>query len=417
MTPRHNPGGWGLIPYWYLPFLIFIYLTPALLDEGEPLFAQPLVEDEEPAEKSPKELPRVHVTPSLYIAGLYNDNILLRSIRRESDYITRVRPGFSVALSQERVQWLNNLAVEFEFYREHPELSTFNRSQSFDTRLIVRPTPRWTFEFSDAFVHSLDPAERVELGLVFDRTEFYANTIWIKGAYRMTSRLTGEAEFIDRITEFTREELVNFRSDELKTSLVYRMTPVDTAAAQYRFRIFDFEDRGRTFANTVSGRVDHRFTDSLTAWGMIGLIFVYVADRPDGEEISKTDFLLGMGVDQAYSQTIAFHLDFLRDINVVGGVAGTFAVNTLTGTATAHLTQALDWINSFRASIQQSQLISRADLYTVGFKTDVQYKVTQWLRTFLSYEFFLQDYQDRLEVYNNRIFVGLTASQTYPRRP
>ncbi len=118
-------------------FILFFYLL--FLFELRPVAAQLSLESD-PISPSDPEPPRLRWTPSLEVTYEYDDNILLRAVNRVSDHITRVRPGLNLLVEQERVKWATDLRVEFAFYRNHPELSTWNRSQNIDTHLTLRPS-------------------------------------------------------------------------------------------------------------------------------------------------------------------------------------------------------------------------------------------------------------------------------------
>lgn len=424
MPPFRLLNGWGAI----LSVILLLIIT-----QTGPVAAQPLFDEEERTQKEP---PQFHFTPSLSVAELYDDNILLRSVRRESDLITRVRAGLIIAVDQARVRWLTDLGAEAEFYRDHPDLSTYDRSQSLDTRLTIRPDPRWTFEFGDTFVHSNDPVVRltpgttvtppaggvapggltppVDLGgeIILQRTEYYRNVLSLRGAYRLTPRLTVDLEGISRLTEFSDDRLIDSSSDELRGSLPYILTPVDTITPQYQYRNFYFRHRGYTEAHTAGLRMERRFTSTLTARASGGLILI--VDRG----AVRPDFLIGLGVDQSYSETIVFRADFTRDVAVVGGLAGAFATNIFSGSVTAHVTKAFDSIVAGSWAIQQARLSSQTNLDTLRFRLEEQFKLTAWFRMFLSYEFMKQNYHSGArDIYNNRIFAGVILSDTYPPRP
>ena len=437
MSPFRLLNGWGVA------LSVFLFLS--VLQAG-PAEAQPLFEERD---GTPKEPPQFHFTPSLFVAELYDDNILLRSVRRESDLITRVRPGLTMAVDQSRVRWLTDLNAEAEFYRDHPDLSTYNRSQSLDTRLTIRPDPRWTFEFGDAFVHSRDPSGRLTLGtigtvgtvgpgetppgagaggvvpgggtglpvdpggeLILQRTEYYRNILSLRGSYRLTPRLTAEVEGITRITQFKDDRLIDVSSDELRGSLPYLWSPRETVTPQYQYRNFSFKHRGHTEVHTVSLKGERRFTETLSGRAVGGLLMV--VDR----NTVRPDFLIGFGADQSYSETIVFRADFTRDVAVVGGLAGTFATNVLSGSMTAHVTKAFDSIVAASWAYQQGLLGNQSDLDTLRFRLEEQVKLTNWLRLFLSYEYMKQNYHSAArDIYNNRIFAGLIVSETFPPRP
>ncbi|HZR45844.1 MAG TPA: hypothetical protein VFA47_04015 [Candidatus Manganitrophaceae bacterium] len=432
LSPFRLLSGWGA--------LMSAALLLALLPAGR-VAAQPIFE----GERTPKEPPQFHFTPSLSVAELYNDNILLRSFLRESDLITRVRPGLIVSVDQARVKWLTDLNAEAEFYRKHTDLSTFNRSQTLDTHLTIRPDPRWTFDMGETFVHSNDPVARLTVGtfetplpgggglpsggtppagggtsppvntvgeLVLQRTEYYTNLLSLKGAYRLTQRLTGEVEGINRIINFKDPRFIDSSSNEVRGALPFILTPVDVVTPEYRYRNFLFEHRAYTEVHTASLRMQHRFTSTLTGRAAGGLILI--VDR--GTVLP--DFLAELGVEQTYSETITFRADYTRDVSVVGGLFGTFASNIFSGSMTAHASKTFDTIVAGSWALQQGLVANRNDLDTLRLYLEEQVKLTNWLKVFLSYEFMNQNYHsDTPDIYNNRIFFGVTVSDTYPSRP
>lgn len=443
LVPRPVDKEGGTSPFRFLKgwgATLSVVLLLAIVQAGR-ADAQPLFEE---GERTPKEPPQFHFTPSLFVASVYDDNILLRSVRRESDLITRVRPGLSIAVDQARVRWLTDVNFEAEFYRDHPDLSTYDRSQSLDTRLTLRPDPRWTFELGDTFIHSRDPVGRVTIGipppaagggtgigsgpgtaigtgtaadlggdLILRRSEYYRNVLSLRGAYRLTPRLTGELEGISRITEFKDPALIDVTADELRGALPYLFSSRDTVTPQYQYRNFYFRHRGHTEAHTASLRAERRFSETLT--GRISGGLLLIVDRGT----IRPDFLMGLGADQTYSETIVFHVDYTRDVAVVGGFAGTFATNVVSGSMTAHVTQAFDSIIAASWAYHQGLLANRSDLDTLRFRVEEQFKFTNWARVFLSYEFMKQNFHESAtpDIYNNRIFAGLIFSQTYPPRP
>lgn len=357
---------------------------------------------------SDPEPPRLRWTPSLEVTYEYDDNILLRALRRESDYITRVRPGLGLLVEQERVRWATDLRVEFAFYRDHPELSTWNRAQHVDTHLTLRPTGVWTFEFRDTFTRSIDPTE--QLDLLFRRTEYYSNALSLKAGYRFSPRLTIEGEAINRITQFKDPTLIDVVEDELRGGLTYRLTPVITLFPEYRYRNFYFENRGHTEAHTASIREEYRFTETLTGRATAGALVI--VDRGT----TRSDLLLSLGAEQRYGPTIVFRADYLRDVSVVGGLSGTFITNSISGSATYHVTQWFDSIVGVTWSLQQPVLSTRSDIDTLWLRIEEQVRITSWLRGVASYSYRRQNFHDEgiRDIYNHRFFIGLTAFTTYP---
>ncbi len=405
--------GWRLrgrlIFYAHAKFGLFLrlLLIHLLLLHARSAAAQLSLESE-PVRPSEPEPPRLRWTPSLDVTYEYDDNILLRSVLRESDFITRVRPGLGLLVDQEQVKWVTGFRAEFAFYRDHPELSTWNRSQNVDTRLTLRPSGVWTFEFGDSFVHSIDPTEQVDL--LFRRTEFYANTLDLKGIYRFSPRLTLNLEAINRITQFKDSALIDVSEDELGAGLSYRLTPLDTVSPEYRYRDFSFENRGHTEAHSVSLKEEHRFTETLTAHGMAGVIAI--VDRGT----TQSEPLLGLGVEQRYSAMAVFRADYLRDVSIVGGLSGTFITHSFSGSATFHVTQWFDSILGASWSLQQPILSSRSDLDTLWLRIEEQVRITSWLKGVANYSYRRQNFHAAgvRDIYDNRAFIGLTAFTTYP---
>jgi len=391
----------------WAPLVLQIVLLQLILFQVQPVAAQIALESE-PITPSAPESPRLHFTPSLEVTYEYDDNILLRAVNRISDHITRVRPGLSLLVEQERVRWVTDLKAEFAFYRNNPDLSTWNRSQHLDTRLTLRPSSIWTFEFADTFTHSNDPTE--QLDLLFRRTEYYANALSLKAGYRYTPRIMLEGEAINRITQFKDDTLIDVTEDELRGGITYRATPRVTVFPEYRYRNFNFENRGHTEAHTAGLREEYRFTETLTGRAMAGAIVI--VDRGTTE----SDLLLGLGAEQRYSPTVVFRGDFLRDISVVGGLSGTYITNSLSGVVTFHVTQWFDSIVGVTWSLQQPKLSSRSDIDTLWLRIEEQVRITSWLRGVASYSHRRQNFHDEgvRDIYDNRIFVGLTAFTTYP---
>lgn len=406
-------GAWGFFVRLVLSFsarfhfFLGLLLIHWVLLKAGPVAAQLSLESE-PVTPSDPEPPRLHFTPSLTAVYEYDDNILLRAVLRESDFITLVTPGFNLLVEQERVKWVTDLKVEFAFYRDHPELSTWDRYQNLSTLLTLRPSNVWTFEFGDVFTHSNDPTR--QLDLLLRRAEYYTNILDLKGSYRISPRLTLDAEAVDRITDFRDPLLVDVNEDDLGGGFSYRLTPLDTISAKYQYRNFEFENRGHTETHTVSGKEQHRFTETLTAEGTLGVIGI--VDR--GTTLNY--LLIGAGIEQRYSATAVFRADFLRDVSVVGGLSGTFITNTLSGSVTFHVTQRFDSILAGSWSLQQPVILTRSDIDTLGLRIEEQIRITSWLKGVANYSYFRQNFHDEgvRDIYNNRVFIGLTAYTTYP---
>lgn len=383
-----------------IPFFSFFLI------QADPAAARIALESE-PARPSEPEPPRLHMTPSLDVNYEYDDNIFLRTFRRDSDFISRVRPGFSFLVEQERVRWSSDVAIDFAFYKDHPDLSTFNRAQTVDTRLTIRPTGLWTFDFADNFVHSIYTTEAIDL--LFRRTEFFANTLSLRGAYRFSPRLTLEAEGINRATQFKDPTLIDVDENELRGAMTYLLTPLDKVTPEYRYRNFYFENRGTTEAHTAALRGEHRFTQTLTGRAMVGGLAI--VDRGT----VGSDLLFGLGAEQRYSAIVVFTADFLRDAAIVGGLSGAFITNTFSGAATFHVTQSFDSIVAGSWSLQQAFLSNRADVDTIGVRIEEQLKLTNWLKGIVGYTYRRQHFHDTSrDIYDNRVFIGLTAFTTYP---
>lgn len=411
----HSRGAWrlcGRLIFSRAALVLFLRLfsLPIFFLQADPVAAQLSLESD-PIPPSDPEPPRLRFTPSLEVTYEYDDNILLRAVNRISDHITRVRPGFNLLVEQERVQWVTDLKVEFAFYRNHPDLSTFDRAQNIDTHLTLRPSGVWTFEFRDTFTHSNDPTE--QLDLLFRRSEYYSNVLSLKAGYRLSPRLTMEGEAINRITQFKDPTLIDVTEDALRGGLVYRLTPVVTLFPEYRYRNFYFENRGHTEAHTVSLREEYRFTETLTGRAMVG--GVVIVDRGT----AQSELLLGLGAEQRYSPTVVFRADYLRDVSVVGGLSGTFISDTVSGSATYHVTQWFDSIFAATWTSQQPMLSTRSDIDTLWLRIEEQVDITSWLKGVASYSYRRQNFHEEgvRDIYDNRFFIGLTAYTTYPPAP
>ncbi|MBI3802500.1 MAG: outer membrane beta-barrel protein [Nitrospirae bacterium] len=399
----------ALFPLSGVSIFFSLFLFFSLLLQAAPAGAQLALESEPPRPSEP-EPPRFHLTPALDVDYEYDDNIFFRTFNRESDFITRVRPKFSFLVEQERVRWEADVRADFAFYQEHSDLSTWNRAQSLDTRLTLRPSGIWTFEFFDTFLHSIDPVE--QLNLLLRRTEYFTNTVSLKGAYRFSPRLTLEAEVSNRVTQFKDPNFIDVDENEVRGAMTYLLTPLDKVTPEYRYRNFYFENRGNTEVHTGALKVEHRFTQTLTGRGMAGLLAII--DR--GQE--QNDILLGLGAEQRYSAVVVFTADFLRDVSVVGGLSGVFITNTFSGSAIFHLTSWFDSIMGASWAFQQPLLSNRVNLDTIGVRVEEQVRLASWLRAVASYSYRRQNlHGSPRDIYDNRVFIGLTALTTYPDAP
>jgi hypothetical protein len=249
--------------------------------------------------------------------------------------------------------------------------------------------------------------------LILQRTEYYRNVLSLKGAYRLTPRLTAELEGVNRITQFKEKGLIDSSSNEIRGALPYLLTSRDTITPQYQYRDFYFENRAHTEVHAVSLSGMRRFTSTLTGRAMGGGLVIL--DR----NTAHPDFLLGFGADQSYSETIIFRADFTRDVALVGGLAGAFATNLVSGSMTAHVTKSFDSIVDGSWAYQKGLLGNTSSLDTLRLRLEEQAKITTWLRLFVSYEYMRQNYHKSRspDIYDNRIFVGLILSDTFPARP
>lgn len=402
-----RPGGRLIFSRAALVLFLRLFSLPLFFLQADPVAAQLSLESD-PIPPSDPEPPRLRFTPSLEVTYEYDDNILLRAVNRISDHITRVRPGLNLLVEQERVRWATDLKVEFAFYRDHPDLSTFDRAQNIDTHLTLRPSDVWTFEFRDIFTHSNDPTEQIDL--LFRRTEYYSNALSLRAGYRFSPRLTMEGEAINRITQFKDPALIDVTEDALRAGLLYRLTPVVTLFPEYRYRNFYFENRGHTEAHTLSLREEYRFTETLTGRAMAGALVI--VDRGT----AQSELLLGLGAEQRYSPTIVFRADYLRDVSVVGGLSGAFISNTVSGSATYHVTQWFDSIVALTGSLQQPMISNRSNIDTLWLRIEEQFRITSWLKGIASYSHRRQNFHEEgvRDIHDNRFFIGLTAYTTYP---
>lgn len=349
------------------------------------------------------------LSPSLTISEEYDDNILLSSTDRQSDFVTSVRPGLRLAIRENLWDVTMALSARGVYYVNRPELNSSTDNQNGSLRIEYRPTPRFTASVSDTVVRSLDPAEvDPETGIITGRFPSYRNTVTAALGYQIDPPTLINLSYSFRTfrTEAPLVPPATAEESDTHAAEVFvqrQFTPRTSGTFRYTFTRFQPEANPPRDSHFPRVGLVHDLSPTIRVSAGGGPLFV---ERSDG----STEITVGGGL--AYAQqftrgnlSVAYERS-VRAATVFGdGVTTDSITASVTFLATRAVTVNLD--SGARVS-KSTDGAGEFRVYTAGIRLD--YLLLEWLSVNAGYNYTNQD--DRtgpLDLYRNVVFLGLTA--------
>jgi hypothetical protein len=194
----------------------------------------------------------VVATPSLTIAEAYDDNIFSSPTQRESDYITRLGPGFEGGYRSPAFTFLGRGSIEGERFSDRPFLNTVRARDTLGVDFNYHPKPSLTLRVAGSHVDTLAPDEFTLLsGLSLGRQRAREE----QGKASLTTQ-SGARQTWDFGYGFTRDQLPGvFSADTHEASLTSttRLTSLDSGSLSYQFRWYVFDGRAQAVHIALAG--------------------------------------------------------------------------------------------------------------------------------------------------------------------
>ena len=100
-----------------------------------------------------------YLTPSLSLSEEYQSNIFGTSSDEESDFVTRIGPGFTIGYLSEPLTFSINYSIDAEIFAENSELNNFGDNQRTGLNFRYLPDRRWTLGLTGLFLQSEDSGQ------------------------------------------------------------------------------------------------------------------------------------------------------------------------------------------------------------------------------------------------------------------
>lgn len=185
---------------------------------------------------------RFHLSRSLSLVQVYDDNLFSTPAARRADYIWRLSPRLGVGHRSRRLTLAARYGLDAELFRRHPELNTAVASQDAALELGWAPARLLAASASASYAQAQAPGElNAVTGLQAGRVR--ARRLSASGSlsWRMGARTKATVE-----PSVTREEVAGGQGNDtqaVSVGIERRMGPIDRGRVSYDARRFAFGQR------------------------------------------------------------------------------------------------------------------------------------------------------------------------------
>lgn len=347
----------------------------------------------------------ITLSPSLTVSGEYDDNVLLSSTDRQSDFVTSVSPGLRLAIAEH--PWTMTLAGSLRgvYYASRPELNSSTDNRQGSLAIEFRPTPRFTASLTDTVVRSLDPGEvDPETGITLGRFPSTRNTVTPVLSYQLTPLTHISLQYAYGILRSNSPLAVDSDTHEAGLSVRREFTPRTSGTLRYTFSRFQVEGSPAGDAHLPRVGLIHALSSTIRVSAEAGPLLL---ERPDG----STEITVGgsLRYEQEF-RPARFAIAYDRSARVAGAIGEAVTTQSLTATITVSAIRDLTLgLESGIRATESADAVEDFLVYTAAFRLD--YRILRWLSVNAGYRYLRQD--DRagpLNLERNVVFVGLTAS-------
>jgi len=168
------------------------------------------------------------VTPSLSLAGEYNDNLDFESSGKTSDFIGHIVPAITVGMRRPNYQLSAGYNLDAELYAEHSDRNSLAKSQQLFVDYNYNWTPGVTFALSERFIFSRESNVVSNSGISVGFRDSWRNTLTPSLAFQLTQRtslsLTGSYTVL-RYEDKGDADVFDSDTYRLSSGLSYQFTP------------------------------------------------------------------------------------------------------------------------------------------------------------------------------------------------
>jgi hypothetical protein len=128
------------------------------------------------------------LTPSLSLAGEYNDNLDFASSGKTSDFIGHIVPGITLGMRRPSYQLSAGYNLDAELYAEHSDRNSLAKSQQLFVDYNYLWSPGVTFSLSERFIYSRESNVVSTSGISVGFRDSWRNTVTPGLAFQVTPR-------------------------------------------------------------------------------------------------------------------------------------------------------------------------------------------------------------------------------------
>ncbi|MDP1930759.1 MAG: outer membrane beta-barrel protein [Gammaproteobacteria bacterium] len=137
-----------------------------------------------------------YIVPSLVVAVLTDDNVLVSAEDRRKDVITRVSPGLSIGTDSERMVLNASYSQDMEAYQDNPDLDATDMRRFLQGEFIYRLSELILFSVDASYTESQFPAElNISTGAGEGRIKGERTEINPALTYRFSPTSSGQIDF------------------------------------------------------------------------------------------------------------------------------------------------------------------------------------------------------------------------------
>ena len=333
--------------------------------------------------------------PTLRLTEEFDDNVF-SSVRRSSDFITRLTSDVKVGYRSTPFTLLLTGSADGEVFARNPELDGVNRTQS-GLETEWRPVQPLTLRLGASFTKTQTPSElSPNLGLELGRQESTQLIVTPALLYRFDARTTGDAVYTYSQSD---SGDVTTTTHEPRLRLSSRLTRLDAGSVLYGFRAIESGNSSSMSHLAMLGWSRHLSSTTDLALEA-GPRF---SDSTVDAEVSA---VLTRRIDGTTNAT----LSYTRTSTPIVGQSGTARAQALTGRI---LLEPVRSLRVVAGAIVSEVSADTGDTRSQGAEVSASYRVLRWMNAFARYRFNRSSSRGT-EVFHNVISIGVEA--VYPTR-
>lgn len=351
------------------------------------------------------------IVPSLGIAVLTDDNVLMSANDRRKDVITRISPGVQIGVESERLLMNVNYNQDMETYRDNPDLDSNNMRRFLQGDIQFRLSEIILLSVEASVSESQFPAElNISTGAGEGRVEGERTDINPALSYRFSP--TSSARIDYRHTQERIAVGIENITDAVNVDYEHALTANTQMTYGYTFSHFEFDNAVNSTVNITEDlhapRVGlfHNINATTTISGQVGPSFT-------ADEVGAN---FAIQLQKSYSQG-QFAIGYNRSAGTLIGEPGLVEIDAFNASAIRRIgnnfeisgTLSFGQVNEYDSELSDDR-VSRASL-------SARYTVNDYASITASYSFSEQRIFSPTGSNNIPRHVAMLAlTLTYPRR-